>query len=129
MARHDYDLPEDYEKRVEEGTMCEWYTQERNKRQMMRQKLPHTRRVKSALDRIKRKTHARSMEKKIEKMKEAATVTYEDGKMSMKDAVDSLLDHNDVDHEYDVESLKPKREEETVSKREKMKDYIVGLIP
>jgi hypothetical protein len=37
MARHDYDLPVDYEKRVEEGTMSEWYTQERAKRQALRQ--------------------------------------------------------------------------------------------
>ena len=37
MARHDYDLPADYEARVEEGTMSEWYTQERVKRQALRQ--------------------------------------------------------------------------------------------
>jgi hypothetical protein len=37
MARHDYDLPVDYEKRVEEGTMSEWYTRERAKRQALRQ--------------------------------------------------------------------------------------------
>ena len=37
MARHDYDLPQDYEKRIEEGTMSEWYTQERAKRQALRQ--------------------------------------------------------------------------------------------
>jgi len=37
MTRHDYDLPADYEKRVAEGTMSEWYTQERAKRQALRQ--------------------------------------------------------------------------------------------
>jgi len=37
MARHDYDLPADYEKRVQEGTMSDWYTQERAKRQALRQ--------------------------------------------------------------------------------------------
>ena len=37
MARHDYDLPVDYEKRVEEGTMSEWYTRERAKRQALKQ--------------------------------------------------------------------------------------------
>lgn len=37
MARHDYDLPPDYEKRVEEGTMSDWYTQERAKRQALKQ--------------------------------------------------------------------------------------------
>jgi hypothetical protein len=37
MARHDYDLPADYEKRVQEGTMSEWYTHERAKRQALRQ--------------------------------------------------------------------------------------------
>ena len=37
MARHDYDLPADYEQRVADGTMSEWYTQERAKRQALRQ--------------------------------------------------------------------------------------------
>lgn len=37
MARHDYDLPADYEKRVQEGTMSDWYTQERAKRQALKQ--------------------------------------------------------------------------------------------
>jgi len=37
MARHDYDLPADYEKRIAEGTMSEWYTQERAKRQALKQ--------------------------------------------------------------------------------------------
>jgi len=37
MARHDYDLPADYEQRVEDGTMSDWYTQERAKRQALRQ--------------------------------------------------------------------------------------------
>ena len=37
MVRHDYDLPADYEQRIEEGTMSEWYTQERAKRQALRQ--------------------------------------------------------------------------------------------
>ena len=37
MARHDYDLPADYEKRIAEGTMSDWYTQERAKRQALKQ--------------------------------------------------------------------------------------------
>jgi len=37
MARHDYDLPADYEQRIEDGTMSEWYTQERTKRQALQQ--------------------------------------------------------------------------------------------
>lgn len=37
MARHDYDLPPDYEQRIEEGTMSDWYTQQRNRRQAKRQ--------------------------------------------------------------------------------------------
>lgn len=37
MPRHDYDLPADYEQRVQNGTMSEWYTQERAKRQALRQ--------------------------------------------------------------------------------------------
>ena len=37
MTRHDYDLPADYEKRAAEGTMSDWYTQERAKRQALRQ--------------------------------------------------------------------------------------------
>jgi len=37
MARHDYDLPADYEQRVEDDTMSEWYTEERARRQAKRQ--------------------------------------------------------------------------------------------
>ena len=37
MARHDYDLPADYEQRIADGTMSDWYTQERAKRQALRQ--------------------------------------------------------------------------------------------
>lgn len=37
MARHDYDLPADYEQRIAEGTMSDWYTQERAKRQALNQ--------------------------------------------------------------------------------------------
>jgi len=37
MARHDYDLPPDYEQRIKEGTMSDWYTQQRAKRQVARQ--------------------------------------------------------------------------------------------
>jgi hypothetical protein len=37
MVRHDYDLPVDYEKRIQEGTMSEWYTQERAKRRALKQ--------------------------------------------------------------------------------------------
>lgn len=37
MARHDYDLPPDYKQRIEEGTMSDWYTQQRAKRQVASQ--------------------------------------------------------------------------------------------
>lgn len=37
MARHDYDLPADYEQRVEDGTMCEWYEEERDRRMVKMQ--------------------------------------------------------------------------------------------
>lgn len=37
MARHDYDLPPDYEQRIEDGTMSEWYEEERCRRRAKQQ--------------------------------------------------------------------------------------------
>jgi hypothetical protein len=54
MARHDYDLPADYEQRVEDGTMSEWYTQERAKRQALRQETNFEREFTGLRDRIER---------------------------------------------------------------------------
>jgi hypothetical protein len=67
MARHDYDLPADYEKRVEEGTMAEWYTQERNKRQAMRQATNFEREFKSLREHLERVIAAASETVKIER--------------------------------------------------------------
>jgi len=65
MARHDYDLPADYEKKVEEGTMSEWYTQERNKRQAMRQETNFEREFTGLRDRLERIIEAASETVKI----------------------------------------------------------------
>jgi hypothetical protein len=54
MARHDYDLPADYEHRIEEGTMSEWYTQERAKRQALKQETRFKREFTDARSRIER---------------------------------------------------------------------------
>jgi len=54
MARHDYDLPRDYEQRIEEGTMAEWYTQERAKRQALRQRTAFERHFERSRSRIER---------------------------------------------------------------------------
>jgi len=67
MARHDYDLPVDYEKRVEEGTMSEWYTQERAKRQAIRQETNFEREFTGLRDRIERLVAAASETVPIER--------------------------------------------------------------
>ena len=67
MARHDYDLPADYEKRVEEGTMSEWYTRERAKRQAIRQETNFQREFTGLRDRIERLIAAASETVKIER--------------------------------------------------------------
>jgi len=55
MPRHDYDLPPDYEKRIEEGTMSDWYEAERCRRQALRQDTNFERHYEEAQGRIKRK--------------------------------------------------------------------------
>lgn len=67
MVRHDYDLPVDYEKRIEEGTMSEWYTQERARRQALRQETNFERKFTSVRDRIERLLAAASETVKIER--------------------------------------------------------------
>lgn len=58
MPRHDYDLPHDYEQRVAEGTMTEWYTQERAKRQALRQATNFERKTETLRRRVKRRLKA-----------------------------------------------------------------------
>jgi hypothetical protein len=60
MSRHDYDLPADYEKRVQEGTMSEWYTHERTKRQALRQDTRFDREYSGLRDRLERLLEAAS---------------------------------------------------------------------
>jgi hypothetical protein len=60
MARHDYDLPTDYEQRVEDGTMSEWYTQERAKRQALRQETTFERKFTGLRGRLERLVAAAS---------------------------------------------------------------------
>jgi hypothetical protein len=67
MARHDYDLPADYEQRIEDGTMSEWYTQERAKRQALRQNTNFEREFTGLRDRIERVIAAASETVKIER--------------------------------------------------------------
>ena len=54
MTRHDYDLPMDYEKRIAEGTMSDWYTQERAKRQALQQETDFEREFLGLRDSIER---------------------------------------------------------------------------
>ena len=54
MSRHDYNLPADYEKRVQEGTMSDWYTQERAKRQALQQDTNFRRKFKGLRERFQR---------------------------------------------------------------------------
>jgi len=67
MARHDYDLPADYEQRVEDGTMSDWYTQERAKRQALRQETNFEREFTGLRDRIERLVAAASETVPIER--------------------------------------------------------------
>lgn len=52
MARHDYDLPADYEQRVADGTMVDWYTQERARRQAANQDTVFRDRVQQAKEKL-----------------------------------------------------------------------------
>ncbi|MDS0257843.1 hypothetical protein NDI56_00310 [Haloarcula sp. S1CR25-12] len=67
MARHDYDLPADYEKRIAEGTMSDWYTQERAKRQALKQDTNFEREFLGLRDSIERLVAAASETVKIER--------------------------------------------------------------
>jgi len=113
MARHDYDLPADYEKRIEEGTMSEWYEKERHKRQVMRQETPHTRNVESALERIKRNFKARSVKRRVDKFAEASQERVEKTTSGLIEMFNSAGGEDDVT--YDPEEF---TEEETESNSE-----------
>jgi hypothetical protein len=67
MARHDYDLPADYEQRIEDGTMSDWYTQERVKRQALRQDTNFEREFNGLRNSIERVIAAASETVKIER--------------------------------------------------------------
>jgi hypothetical protein len=67
MARHDYDLPADYEQRIENGTMSDWYTQERVKRQALRQDTNFEREFTGLRNSIERLITAASETVKIER--------------------------------------------------------------
>ena len=67
MARHDYDLPADYEQRVAEGTMSDWYTQERAKRQALKQDTNFEREFEGLRDSIERLVTAASETVKIKR--------------------------------------------------------------
>ncbi|MBX0302321.1 hypothetical protein [Haloarcula salinisoli] len=67
MARHDYDLPADYETRIAEGTMSDWYTQERAKRQALQQDTNFEREFLGLRDSIERLVAAASETVKIER--------------------------------------------------------------
>ena len=67
MARHDYDLPADYEQRIAEGTMSDWYTQERAKRQALKQDTNFEREFEGLRDSIERLVTAASETVKIER--------------------------------------------------------------
>jgi len=67
MVRHDYDLPVDYEKRIEEGTMSEWYTRERARRQALRQETNFKREYTGLRERFERMLAAASETVKIER--------------------------------------------------------------
>jgi hypothetical protein len=58
MSRHDYDLPADYEQRIEDGTMSDWYTQERAKRQALQQDTNFEREFSGLRDSIERVVEA-----------------------------------------------------------------------
>lgn len=67
MARHDYDLPADYEKRIAEGTMSDWYTQERAKRQALQQETNFEREFLGLRDSIERLLSAASETVKLKR--------------------------------------------------------------
>jgi len=67
MARHDYDLIADYEKRIAEGTMSDWYTQERAKRQALKQDTNFEREFLGLRDSLERLVSAASETVKIER--------------------------------------------------------------
>ncbi|MDS0281058.1 hypothetical protein [Haloarcula onubensis] len=67
MARHDYDLPADYEQRIADGTMSDWYTQERAKRQALKQDTNFEREFLGLRDSIERLVTAASETVKIER--------------------------------------------------------------
>jgi len=67
MVRHDYDLPADYEKRIEEGTMSEWYTRERAKRRALKQETTFEREFTGLRDKIGRLLAAASETVDIER--------------------------------------------------------------
>lgn len=60
MARHDYNLPQDYEKRVEEGTMSDWYREERARRRAAKQDTKIFNLIEKAWERYKRRAKANS---------------------------------------------------------------------
>jgi hypothetical protein len=59
-VRHDYDLPADYERRVEAGEMVNWYTRDRVRRQAQSQETAWRRRADAAAERRRRRHEARS---------------------------------------------------------------------
>ena len=67
MARHDYDLPADYEQRIAEGTMSDWYTQERAKRQALQQDTNFEREFLGLRDSLERLMTAASETVKLER--------------------------------------------------------------
>ena len=67
MARHDYDLPADYEQRIADGTMRDWYTQERAKRQALQQDTNFEQEFVGLRDSIERLVAAASETVKIER--------------------------------------------------------------
>ena len=67
MARHDYDLPADYEQRIADGTMSDWYTQERAKRQALKQDTNFEREFLGLRDSLERLVSAASETVKIER--------------------------------------------------------------
>lgn len=52
MPRHDYDLPYDYDARVAEGSMVDWYTRERCRRQATRVSFTYRHRVENPEHRV-----------------------------------------------------------------------------
>ena len=65
----DYDLPPDYEARVAEGTMSEWYTRERCRRMAVRQDNPAIDHLERIAQRYNRRIGARSETISLEEMR------------------------------------------------------------